>query len=413
MAILGRVLEAAGFRVGIVSQPDWRSCDEWRRFGPPRLFFAISAGNMDSMINHYTANRKVRNDDAYSPGGQDRHAAGPRHARPTASGPARPTRACRLSPVAWKPRCGGWPTTTTGATTVRHSILHRLQGGPAGLTAWARKAIVEIARRLDAGEPVRGSKRDMRGSRVHARWARSRRPPDDAIKLPSFERRPRPTNSPSPRRQDIIHNETNPFNARTARAVARPASGRLQPAGAADLRRVAMDAIYGLPYTRQAAPRATREPIPAYEMIKDSITIMRGCFGGCTFCSITTHQGRIVPVAQPKQSILGRGATRWRPTRSSRASVSDIGGPTANMYEHALYPAGGRGRYAGANPACIPTICKLLGTEPRPADRGNEGRPRDARHQQGARRQRHPHGPGPPVAALHAGPDATPRRAAT
>ena len=160
MAILTRVLEAAGFRVAILSQPDWHSCEPWRQFGRPRLFFGISAGNMDCMINHYTANKKVRNDDAYSPGGRiGLRPTAPRC--PTASAPARRSPACRSSPAASRRRCAGWPTTTTGATP---SAARILLDSKADLVVFGmgEQTIVEIARRLAAGETVRDL-RDMRG----------------------------------------------------------------------------------------------------------------------------------------------------------------------------------------------------------------------------------------------------------
>ncbi len=137
MAILARVLEAAGFRVAVLSQPDWHSCEPWRQFGRPRLFFAVSAGNMDSLINHYTANKKVRNDDAYSPGGRiGLRPTAPRC--PIATAPARRSPACRSSPAASRRRCAGWPITTTGATpsAVRSCSTAR---PTCSSTAWARR----------------------------------------------------------------------------------------------------------------------------------------------------------------------------------------------------------------------------------------------------------------------------------
>src|SRR6478672_6994215 len=182
MAILHRVLEAAGFRVAMLSQPDWRSCAPWREFGKPRLFFAISAGNMDSLINHYTANKKVRNDDAYSPGGK----IGLRPDRATLVYAQRCREAFRGVPVI----AGGVEASLRRlahydywSDTVKRSIL---LDAKADLLVYGmgEHAIVEIARRLAAGESVR----DLRGMRGVAYSLGAREaPPADALVLPSFE----------------------------------------------------------------------------------------------------------------------------------------------------------------------------------------------------------------------------------
>lgn len=352
MAILGRVLEAAGYRVGIISQPDWRSCDEWRRFGRPRLFFAISAGNMDSMINHYTANRKVRNNDAYSPGGR----IGLRPDRATLSYCQRAREAYKGVPVI----AGGVEASLRRlahydywSDKVRRSILLDCK---ADLVAYGmgEDSIAEIARRLDAGETVKDL-RDMRG--VAYAMGASETPPADALVLPSFEE-VRDDKLSFAEATKIIHNETNPYNARrliqyhdrqavVCNAPPLPVSQQV------------MDRIYGLPYTRKPHPRYS-EPIPAHEMIKDSVTIMRGCFGGCTFCSITTHQGRIIQ-SRSKDSVLGeiRGMTA---SPDFKGVVSDIGGPTANMYEMKCVRP--EVEAVCRRQSCVhPKVCKLLGTD--------------------------------------------------
>ena len=164
MAILHRVLEAAGFRVAILSQPAWQTCDPWRQFGRPRLFFAVSAGNMDSLINHYTANKKVRNDDAYSPG-RSRLASGDRIGPRwrIASGHARGvTRACRSLPAASRPVAAAvWPITTTGAT--RSAARSCWTAKPTcWSTAWANRTSSRSPDRMAAGKTVRDL-RDLRG----------------------------------------------------------------------------------------------------------------------------------------------------------------------------------------------------------------------------------------------------------
>ncbi len=351
MAILGRVLEAAGFRVGIVSQPDWHSAEDWTRFGRPRLFFAISAGNMDSMINHYTANRKVRNDDAYTAGGR----IGSRPDRATLSYCQRAREAYRHVPVI----AGGVEASLRRlahydywSDTVRRSILLDCKADLL-VFGMGEEGIVEIARRLDAGETV-CDLRDMRG--VAFALGASEAAPDDALTLPSFEN-VRDDTLAFAEATKIIHNETNPYNARRLvqrhgrRTIVcnRPALPISQPA---------MDRVYGLPYTRRPHPTYT-EPIPAFEMIKDSVTIMRGCFGGCTFCSITTHQGRIIQ-SRSKQSILDEVRELARDPEF-KGTVSDIGGPTANMYEMKCTKP--EVEAICRRQSCVhPTICKLLGT---------------------------------------------------
>lgn len=352
MAILGRVLEAAGFRVGIISQPDWHSCHDWQRFGRPRLFFGISAGNMDSMINHYTANRKVRNKDAYSPGGR----IGLRPDRATLSYCQRARQAYKGVPVI----AGGVEASLRRlahydywSEKVRRSILLDCK---ADLVAYGmgEDTIVEMARRLEAGETVKDL-RDMRG--VAYAMGASETPPDDAIVIPSYEQ-VRDDKMDFAEATKIIHNETNPYNARRLvqfhdrqAVVCNPPP---LPIGQG-----VMDKIYSLPYTRQAHP-AYKEAVPAYEMIKDSVTIMRGCFGGCTFCSITTHQGRIIQ-SRSKESVMSEIKTMTE-SDDFKGVISDIGGPTANMYEMTCLKP--EVEAVCRRQSCVhPTICKLLGTD--------------------------------------------------
>ncbi len=352
MALLGRVLEAAGFRVGIVSQPDWQSCEDWQRFGRPRLFFAISAGNMDSMINHYTANRKVRNDDAYSPGGR----IGLRPDRSTLAYCQRARQAYKGVPVI----AGGVEASLRRlahydywSDKVKRSILLDCK---ADLVVYgmAEEAIVEMARRLDFGESAKDL-RDMRG--VAYAMGASETPPGDALELPSFEQVSTDKRAFAEATR-IIHNETNPHNARRLiqwhdrqAVVANPPPLPISEA--------AMDSIYGLRYTRRPHPSYT-EPIPAFEMIKDSVTIMRGCFGGCTFCSITAHQGRIIQ-SRSRNSILGEVRTMVADP-NFKGTISDIGGPTANMYQMTCSKP--EVEAVCRRQSCVhPTICKLLGTD--------------------------------------------------
>jgi uncharacterized radical SAM protein YgiQ len=360
MAILGRTLEAGGFRVGIVSQPDWRSCDPWKTFGKPRLFFAISAGNMDSMINHYTANRKVRNDDAYSPGGR----IGLRPDRATLGYCQRAREAYPGVPVI----AGGVEASLRRlahydywSDKVRRSILLDAKADLVGF-GMGEDTILEIARRLAAGETVRDL-RDMRGMAYVLGAKESEEKFGDASKSPEFLRLPTFEMVASDKMQfaeatKIIHNETNPYNAKglvqfhdRQAVVCNPPRFPIS--------KPAMDAIYGMPYTRRPHPSYT-EKIPAFEMIKDSVTIMRGCFGGCTFCSITTHQGRIIQ-SRSHESVLGEIKTMTEDPQF-KGVISDIGGPTANMYEMRCSRPEVEAKCR--RQSCVhPTICKLLGTD--------------------------------------------------
>ena len=355
MAILGRVLEAAGYRVGIVSQPDWHSCEDWKRFGRPRLFFGISAGNMDSMINHYTANKKVRNDDAYSPGGK----IGRRPDRATLG-------YCQRAREAYK----GVPIIAGGVEASLRRLAHYdywsdkvrksiLLDSKADLLAFGmgENSIIEIAQRLERGETVRDL-RDMRG--MAFALGASEPIPTDAIELPSYEQVVADKLAFSEATR-MIHNETNPLNAR--RLMQRHSNQMIVcNIPQLPLSQAAMDRIYGLPYTRRAHPSYT-EPIPAFNMIKNSVTIMRGCFGGCTFCSITAHQGRIIQ-SRSKESILTELRSMTK-DKDFKGIVSDIGGPTANMYHMRCTKP--EVEAVCRRQSCVhPKICKLLGTDHTP-----------------------------------------------
>jgi uncharacterized radical SAM protein YgiQ len=352
MAILGRVLEAAGYRVAILSQPDWRSCQPWRQFGRPRLFFAISAGNMDSLINHYTANKKVRNADAYSPGGR----IGLRPDRATLPYCHRAREAFPGVPLI----AGGVEASLRRlahydywSDKVRRSICLDSKADVV-VFGMGEDTIVQIARRLESGQGVR-SLHELRG--VAYALGASQRPPEDAIELPSFEQ-VASDKLAFAEATKIIHNETNPYNARRlVQWHGRQAVVCNPPP--LPVSQQAMDHIYSLPYTRRPHPSYT-EPIPAFEMIKDSVTLMRGCFGGCTFCSITAHQGRIIQ-SRSKESVLAE-IRQMTADPQFKGVVSDIGGPTANMYQmKCLRP---EVEAVCRRQSCVhPKICKLLGTD--------------------------------------------------
>ena len=353
MGILGRVLEAAGFRVAILSQPDWRSAEPWRQFGRPRLFFGISAGNMDSMINHYTANKKVRNDDAYSPGGR----IGLRPDRATLPYCQRAREAFPGVPVI----AGGVEASLRRlahydywSDTVRRSIV---LDAKADLVVFGmgEHQIVEIARRLAAGETVKDL-RTMRG--VAFALGASETPPAEALALPSFEE-VKADKRKFAQATKVIHQETNPLNAKTLVQFHDRQAVVCNPP-ALPISQEDMDRVYGLPYTRKPHPMYRGQKIPAYEVVKDSVTIMRGCFGGCTFCSITAHQGRIIQ-SRSQESVLAELRSMAADATFSGV-VSDLGGPTANMYEMRCTRPEVEAKCKRLS--CVhPTICKLLGTD--------------------------------------------------
>jgi len=365
MAVLGRVLESHGFKVAILAQPDWKSADAWRDLGRPRLFYAVSAGNMDSMINHYTANRKKRNDDAYSPGGT----IGLRPDRPT---PVYAQRCREAFP--------GVPVVIGGIEASLRRIAHYdywsdkvrpsiLATSKADLLAFGKgeHTITQIAQRLDQGESI-GALRDMRG--VCYLLGKKEEPRDDRFKhdannrapvvLPSFEEIADDKHAFATMTRKF-HEETNPFNAR--RITQRHGDRQLvQNPPCLPISENEMDAIYDLPYTRAPHFRYT-ERIPAHAMIKDSVQIMRGCFGGCTFCSITMHEGRIIQ-SRSKRSIIDE-VERIAAEDGFKGSISDLGGPTANMYRMRCTKP--EVEAVCRRPSCIhPTVCILLGTDHKP-----------------------------------------------
>jgi uncharacterized radical SAM protein YgiQ len=378
MALLGRVLEAEGFRVAILSQPDWHSCDAWRMFGRPRLCFAVSAGNMDSMLNHYTANRKVRNDDAYSPGGE----IGRRPDRATSAYCQRAREAYKGVPIV----AGGVEASLRRlahydywSDKVRRSIL--LDAKPDLLVfGMGERPLLEIVRRLAAGQSIR-QLRDIRGvayrlgasevndeCRMTNDECRNRRSAahdvssiHHSVTLPSFEE-VSADKAAFAAMTRMIHEETNPHNARPlVQRHGREAVVVNPPAW--PLSQQEIDRVYGLPFTRRPHPSYGQRRIPAFEVVKDSIQIMRGCFGGCVFCSITVHEGRIIQ-SRSEASILAEIERMSREPDFS-GTVSDLGGPTANMY--GMNCSQPEAREKCRRQSCLhPTICPRLATDHAP-----------------------------------------------
>ncbi|MDR3182102.1 MAG: YgiQ family radical SAM protein [Planctomycetaceae bacterium] len=318
-ALLARVLEADGYRTAVLAQPDWHSCEPWQTFGQPNLAFCISAGNMDSMLNHYTANRKIRSTDAYSPDGK----TGLRPDRATLSYCQRAREAYPGVPVL----CGGVEASLRRLThydywsdKLKRSIV---LDSKADLLVYGmgETALLEIMRRLKNGEPAE-TIRNVRGTAY--RLKQSDDLPEEAetvIHLPSHEETEE-DKSQFAKMTRMIYENLNPYLAVTLvqehaleAVVVNPPS---LPVPTAEL-----DRIYALPFTRKPHPSYGKSKIPAWETVKDSVQIHRGCFGGCTFCSITAHQGKFIQSRSPESVV---NETHSLPV------VSDLGGPSANMY---------------------------------------------------------------------------------
>jgi uncharacterized radical SAM protein YgiQ len=428
MAIIGRLLEAQGFKVGIIAQPDWHSTRDFEALGNPRLFFGVTGGNMDSMVNRYTSDRRVRSDDAYTPGGQ----GGKRPDRCVIVYSQRIRESYKTAPIV----VGGIEASLRRiahfdywSEQVRRSVL---VDSKADLLVYgnAERQIVAIAQRLDGGETI-GDIADLRGTAylrrgMPAGWVEidsseldapgPLNPPVDpyaseeerrAANASAFDARAAaPTRAPAaaptaapaetvvrfyrkvPNAQRghsvirlpsfeqvsgdavlyahasrILHLESNPGNARAL--VQRHGNLELWlnpppiPLSTSD-----MDAIYELPYARRPHPAYGAAKIPAYHMIRFSVSIQRGCFGGCTFCSITEHEGRIIQ-SRSEDSVIREIETIRDQVPGFTGVISDLGGPTANMYRlHCKSPAI---ESACRRPSCVfPGVCPNLNTDHAP-----------------------------------------------
>jgi len=414
MALVGRLLETQGFRVGIISQPDWHSARDFRALGRPNLFFGVTAGNMDSMVNRYTADRKPRSDDAYTANGEANR---------------RPDRAL----VVYAQRCReAFPGVNVVIGSIEASlrrIAHYdywsdrvrrsvLPDSKADLLIFgnAERALVELAHRLAAGHCI-DDIRDLRGTAFMAArnwlpsadWAEidatevdtpgplvrhpdpyqanetasagncdgersaavtpitfrphARMPKLDrartAIRLPSYEQvRDDPVLYAHASR--TFHLESNPGNARALIQAHGERDVWLNPPPI-PLSSAEMDGVYAAPFQRRPHPAYGAATIPAFEMIRFSINIMRGCFGGCTFCSITEHEGRIIQ-SRSEQSILREIEEIRDKAPGFTGVISDLGGPTANMYRLACRDT--RIEAACRRLSCVfPDICENLETD--------------------------------------------------
>jgi uncharacterized radical SAM protein YgiQ len=412
MAIVGRLLEAQGFRVGVIAQPDWRSADDFARLGRPNLFYGITAGNMDSMVNRYTADRRVRSDDAYTPGGK----AGSRPDRSVIVYAQRAREAFNDVPIV----IGGIEASLRRiahfdywSEKVRRSILLDAKADML-LYGNAERALAEVAHRLAAGETI-DTIDDVRGTvfvrtGVPAGWIEvdsthldSPGPiaphPDpyamspsaavqqdevagtvapqvvrfvrdvpsaqrdvSVIRLPAFDAvRDDPVLYAHASR--ILHMEANPGNARPLVQRHGTQDVWLNPPPI-PLTMKEFDAVYELPYARAPHPSYGDTKVPAWEMIRFSVAIQRGCFGGCTFCSITEHEGRIIQ-SRSEASVLREIETIRDTVDGFTGVISDLGGPTANMYRLACKSR--EIESACRRPSCVyPGVCPNLDTNHTP-----------------------------------------------
>jgi uncharacterized radical SAM protein YgiQ len=415
MAIIGRVLEAQGFRVGIIAQPDWHSAHDFAALGRPNLFFGITAGNMDSMVNRYTADRRVRSDDAYTPGGE----GGRRPDRSVIVYAQRAREAFRDVPVV----IGGIEASLRRiahfdywSEKVRRSVL---LDAKADLLVYGNgeRQICELAHRLAAGAPI-DSITDLRGTAFVRRtpapgwieidsthldapgplnapvdpYAMERAAPAPCAdagaagpggseKVVRFVRRVKNADRersvirmPSheavaadpvlyAHASRILHLESNPGNARALVQRHGDADVWLNPPPL-PLSTREMDWVYERAYRRAPHPRYGDAAIPAYKMIRFSVAIQRGCFGGCTFCSITEHEGRIIQ-SRSEESVLREIATVRDEVPGFTGVISDLGGPTANMYRLACKSRAIES--ACRRPSCVyPGICPNLDTNHAP-----------------------------------------------
>ncbi|PCJ23578.1 MAG: YgiQ family radical SAM protein [SAR86 cluster bacterium] len=420
MAIIGRLLEAQGFRVGIISQPEWDNAEPFKQLGKPNLFFGVTAGNMDSLINRYTADLRMRSDDAYTPNAE----AGKRPDRSVIVYSQRCREAYYDTPIV----IGGIEASLRRiaqydywSDAVRRSVLIDSNANIL-LFGNAERALLEVAHHLAAGRPM-GELDYLRGtaslrSKISSTWTEidstridwpskidnipnpydfhdkslkdqadndqpsqasddsqairiiplplQRKEKYDAdttyIRLPSFNK---VTNDPAlyAHASRVLHQESNPFNAKVL----------VQKHGTQDvwvnpppipLDTDEMDWVFDLPFQRRPHPSYEGARIPAYDMIKTSVNIMRGCFGGCTFCSITEHEGRIIQ-SRSEESILREIEKIRDQVPGFTGTISDLGGPTANMYKlNCKSPAIQK---TCKRLSCVyPSICKHLDTDHSP-----------------------------------------------
>ncbi len=415
MAVIGRVLEAQGFRVGIIAQPNWKTLEDFQKLGKPKLFFGVTSGNMDSMVNRYTADKRLRSDDAYTP---------------DACANKRPDRAVTVYCQKLKQAFPDVPIVIGGIEASLRRIAHYdywadrvlpsiLLESQADLLLYgnAERAVVEVAQRLAKGEAIE-SIQDLRGSAFLRRqlpeniavmdasdidvpgridpifspytssedmgkeWSNyqatlpktSAKPLIFRRKKEEFSRDKTVVRLPDyaqvqsnpvlyAHASRVFHLETNPGNAKSL--IQKHGKYWLwQNPPPIPLETKELDQIFELPYQRQPHPAYGQAKIPAYEMIRFSVNIMRGCFGGCTFCSITEHEGRIIQ-SRSEDSVVREIETIRDQVPGFTGVISDIGGPTANMYRIACKSRDIESKCRRLS--CVfPDICSNLNTDHTP-----------------------------------------------
>lgn len=322
VAVIGRVLQNAGYKVAIVPQPNWRDdLRDFKKLGKPRLFFGISPGAMDSMVNHYTANRRKRHDDAYTPGGK----AGMRPDYPTIVYSKILKKLYPDVPII----AGGIEASLRRVShydywsdSLRPSILHDSEADML-IYGMGERPIIEIAKRLEIGENIK------KITDIPQTVFFTDDPlPDNSVVLHSFEKCLKSKKHQSENFR-IVEQESNKMY---GNILGQSTAGRMirinqmyPPMSTEEI-----DKIYSLPFTRLPHPRYRGKRIPAYEMIRHSITMHRGCFGGCSFCTISAHQGKFIS-SRSEESILEE-AKQVSKMQDFKGYISDLGGPSANMY---------------------------------------------------------------------------------
>lgn len=369
-AVIGRVLQSAGYKVAIVPQPNWQDdLRDFRKFGAPRLFFGVSAGAMDSMVNHYTAARRRRSDDAYTPGG--RHGARPDYPSIVYSGILRD-----LYPDT--------PIIAGGIEASMRRLSHydywedRLRPSllldcKADIISYGmgEKGVIEIAQAIESGEglqslsdmpqialrstsgPTIAGIGELKDGKIYTG--------ETDIVLHSFDRCLRDKRSQAENFKHI-EQQSNSMHGKTLWQRHGDLWIRVNPMYP-PMTTAEIDASFDLPYTRVPHPRYKGKRIPAYEMIRHSVNIHRGCFGGCSFCTISAHQGKFI-ASRSKESVL-REVRKVTLMDDFKGYLSDVGGPSANMYA-----LGGKDLSICAKclkPSCLhPAVCPNLNTDHRP-----------------------------------------------
>lgn len=351
-AVIGRVLEAEGYKVAIVPQPNWQDdLRDFKKLGKPRLFFGISPGAMDSMVNHYTAGRRLRHDDAYTPGGK--------HGR-------RPDYPTIVYTRILKELYPDTPVVLGGIEASLRRVAHYdywqdrlrptiLEDSGADLLVYGmgERPITEIAARLSAGENIKSLK-DIRQTALFTDETPGK---DDVILFPFSQcLKDKKKQIENFKRVEIESNK------RECKTIWQETGGKMLKINPVfpPISSSALDKIYNLPYTRMPHPRYKGKTIPAFEMIRNSVTLHRGCYGGCSFCTIAAHQGKAIS-SRSKESVIEE-VKKIASQPDFKGYISDLGGPSANMYN-----TGGRNEEICrkcVRPSCLhPQVCKNLNTD--------------------------------------------------